>query len=245
MPPALEKQFENALGIFLNGIGTMSHILNANGAATGPTQPTNAPGAHVTYFCKDGPPPPPPPPPPAPQGWAYLSCPGMDLKVWEKSGYAVQGTPMATYPGMRYCLDCVGRCFEQEAGKCVAVTYDSASAECTHFSTVSAVFAGNSTNMACVAASRNLPPIKPGPGPGPPSPPAHPSPPPAPPPPPPPPGTACSVATAAQCKVARCPKSAPFECIAGAANGGCTATGGQWPVAPSCSSCIDLSHCTV
>lgn len=87
VPLALEKQFENVLGIFLNGLGTMTNILNAHGAATGPTQPNSAAGAHAAYYCKDGPPPPPPPPPPAPAGWSYLNCTGMSLKVWEKPGY--------------------------------------------------------------------------------------------------------------------------------------------------------------
>ena len=107
VPTALEKRFENALGIFLNGMGTMTHIINTDGAATGPAQPNSAPGAHVTYYCKDGPPPPPPPPPPAPQGWAYLSCPGMDLKVWEKHGFAVQGTAM--YGNFDIILDHLSR----------------------------------------------------------------------------------------------------------------------------------------
>ena len=169
---------------------------------------------------------------------------------------------MATYPGMRYCLDCVGRCFEQEAAKCVAVTYNSVGGACTHYSKVTAVYSGASTNTACVSAAPPLPPIKPGPapgpppGPGPPSPPPSPSPPGPPPPPSPPPpplpppgppgppGKSCSAASPLQCKAARCPKTAPYECTAGSADGGCTASAGQWPVSPACSSCVDLSQCT-
>lgn len=170
---------------------------------------------------------------------------------------------MATYPGMRYCLDCVGRCFEQEAAKCVAVTYNSVGGACTHYSSVTAVYSGASTNTACVSAAPPLPPIKPGPapgpppgppspppGPGPPSPSPPPSPPgpPTPPPPPPPPGPpgprkSCSAASPLQCEAARCPKNAPYECTAGSADGGCTASAGQWPVSPACSSCVDLSQC--
>ena len=52
MPSALEKQFENAVGIFLNGLGTMTHILNGHGAATGPTEPSTAAGAHVACVAK-------------------------------------------------------------------------------------------------------------------------------------------------------------------------------------------------
>ena len=279
VPPALEASIENTLGIFLNGKGTMSHILNDRGAATSPTQPSSAAGAHAAYVCKDGPPPPPPPPPPAPHGWAYLACKGMSLKVWEKPGFVIGGTAMATYPGMRFCLDCVGRCFEQEAGRCVGVTYDNSSATCTHYSAVNAVYTGTAADTAVVAAAPELPPVRPGPAPGPapgpspppppppppppgpgPAPPPHPpspSPPPAPrpppppspsppspPPPPTPSGKACPPATATQCQSERCPKSAPYECVAGSARGGCSASAKEWPGSPSCTSCVVISRCT-
>ena len=69
VPPTLQNSIENAVGIFLNGVGTMQHVLNSCGDPTSPTEPSSAGGAHVTYCCKDGPPPPtpPPPPPPSPQ----------------------------------------------------------------------------------------------------------------------------------------------------------------------------------
>ena len=43
--------FVSPLGVFLNGQGTMQHILNHQGGATGPSDPSDTPGAHVQWLC--------------------------------------------------------------------------------------------------------------------------------------------------------------------------------------------------
>jgi len=61
-PPSLESSFVSPLSVFLNGKGTMSHIINDKGAATGPD--TNA---GTAWYCSGTPPSPSSPTPsPAP-----------------------------------------------------------------------------------------------------------------------------------------------------------------------------------
>jgi hypothetical protein len=64
VPPALEGSFTAPLGVYLNGLGTMSHIINDKGVATSSTSPYAAAGAHSAWYC--GPPPPTPAPTPIP-----------------------------------------------------------------------------------------------------------------------------------------------------------------------------------
>ena len=98
VPSSLVSSIENAVGIFLNGLGEMQHVLNTCGDPTSPTMPNSNAGAHVTYCCKDGTPPPtpPPPPPPSPQpppGWQSTGCdlPPTMNDEFRKVGAAVVG----------------------------------------------------------------------------------------------------------------------------------------------------------
>lgn len=159
VPPSVVPSIENAVGICLDGKGDMQHVLNDCGANTvkGTRQ--------VAYCCKDGPPPPTPAPPPPPSpvppsGWSPTGCTGLpptDDDEFRKDSAIVVGTVMETVPGMRFCLDCIGRCFEQEAGKCVAINFNStgtgpsAVGVCTHFSSVASVTSGSASNTAVVA----------------------------------------------------------------------------------------------
>jgi hypothetical protein len=68
------------------------------------------------------------------------------------------GTSFMSIPGMRFCLDCVGRCFEQEVGKCVAILFNASTGSgptamgtCTHFSSLASVSAGKPTDVIVVA----------------------------------------------------------------------------------------------
>lgn len=51
VPAALESSFVAPFGVFLNGLGTMDHILNEQGDTTSPTEPTSDAGAHVEWVC--------------------------------------------------------------------------------------------------------------------------------------------------------------------------------------------------
>lgn len=50
-PPALESSFISPLSVYLNGGGTVNHVINGNGNATGPSEPDSSPGAHTEWFC--------------------------------------------------------------------------------------------------------------------------------------------------------------------------------------------------
>ena len=50
-PAALESSFVAPFGVFLNGLGTVDHIINEEGDATSPTEPTSDAGAHVVWVC--------------------------------------------------------------------------------------------------------------------------------------------------------------------------------------------------
>ena len=121
-----------------------------------------------------------------------------------------------------------------------------------------AYYCGDSPPNPPVPLSPNPPSLPPPPSPpGPPTPPPPPTPPtpptppppplspPGPPSPPAPPGTGCSVAIKLECTSAKSksPRSAPYKCIAGAANGGCNSSAAFWPTHQACSRCINLAMC--
>jgi len=51
--PDTTANFTSPVGVFLNGLGTMEHVLNDQGGTTGPYEPTDVPGAHVVYVCDE------------------------------------------------------------------------------------------------------------------------------------------------------------------------------------------------
>jgi len=51
-PPTIESNFKYPLGVFLNGKGTMIHIINDKGQETSITSPTSKPGAHPAWYCE-------------------------------------------------------------------------------------------------------------------------------------------------------------------------------------------------
>eukprot|EP01079_Euglenida_sp_SAG-EU17-18_P006715 gene6715-162_t len=103
--------------------------------------------------------------------------------------------------------------------------------------------ANKSGNAYYVCGSDPTPSPAPSPVPTPP-PPGPPTPSPPTPPPSPSPKGGCPAATKSQCSANRCPKSAPFECAMGLAQGGCSASSTFWPDhSSSCSSCVDSSAC--
>jgi len=50
-PPQLQSSFKFPLGVFLNGSGTMVHIINNIGATTSRSQPVSDKGAHPAWVC--------------------------------------------------------------------------------------------------------------------------------------------------------------------------------------------------
>lgn len=53
-PASLEKNFKSPLGVYLNGKGTMTNIINDKGQATSATSPTSDTGAHPAWYCVNG-----------------------------------------------------------------------------------------------------------------------------------------------------------------------------------------------
>ena len=73
VPEGIVGNIDTALTIFLNGLGSIMHVVNTHGAAT---TPEGEEGAHTAYYCHGMPPPPPPTPPtPPPPGMCF---PGTD-----------------------------------------------------------------------------------------------------------------------------------------------------------------------
>merc|ERR1711939_902795 len=77
---ALESSFESPLGVYLNGLGTMKHIINEQGPAISPIQSA----ADPQWYCSDSPTPAPvpsptpspspsPSPTPSPASWQPCS----------------------------------------------------------------------------------------------------------------------------------------------------------------------------
>lgn len=50
-PTALESSFESPLGVCLNGLGTMKHIINEQGSATSPLKNS----ADTQWYCSNSP----------------------------------------------------------------------------------------------------------------------------------------------------------------------------------------------
>lgn len=50
-PPALEDNFHSPVSVYLNGMGTVSHIVNQRGVETSPSSPVSTPGAHPAWIC--------------------------------------------------------------------------------------------------------------------------------------------------------------------------------------------------
>ena len=123
VPDALVGSFSTVLGTFLNGNGTVKHVINNLGPETSLRSPGG--GGGTVYHCvgevpvpppaptpAPGPPPP-PPPPPAPAGWGEDECGGQSPVAFEKRGAGLVGTliPGSFTPGLDACNDCHPRCF--------------------------------------------------------------------------------------------------------------------------------------
>jgi hypothetical protein len=50
-PHALEGKFLSPVSVYLNGMGTVSSIVNQKGAETSPSSPVSTPGAHPAWIC--------------------------------------------------------------------------------------------------------------------------------------------------------------------------------------------------
>jgi hypothetical protein len=51
-PMAPGVQFDSPLSVYLNGKGTVQHVLNDQGLTTSPTSPNKDPGAHQAWVCQ-------------------------------------------------------------------------------------------------------------------------------------------------------------------------------------------------
>lgn len=50
-PSSLEEKFHSPLSVFLNGMGSVGHIVNLKGVETSPSSPMSTPGAHPAWIC--------------------------------------------------------------------------------------------------------------------------------------------------------------------------------------------------
>ena len=123
VPKSLEGNFSTVLGTFLNGIGTVKHVINDIGPETSFKNPGGY-GGTVYYCAGEAPvPPPPPPPPPAPgpapppppppppTGWANNEYNISSPVAFEKKVVGLVGKQLGFTPGLDACKDCYPRCF--------------------------------------------------------------------------------------------------------------------------------------
>lgn len=50
-PSSLEDNFHSPLSVYLNGMGTVSYLVNQRGMETSPSSPVSTPGAHPAWIC--------------------------------------------------------------------------------------------------------------------------------------------------------------------------------------------------